>query len=69
HKINETEGFLDHIEKGKMTPTIALAKKLEKELKIKLIEKSVDSSPSVYSNPNFKEATLGDILEAQKKKK
>lgn len=68
HKINETVGFLDHIEKGKLIPTIALAKKLEKELKIKLIETNASVGASVINNPSFKEATLGDILEAQKKK-
>lgn len=66
-KINESEGFLDHIEKEKMRPTIKVAKKLEKELGIKLIEKTTDVSATPSSKKTkFTEPTLADLLEKQK---
>ena len=64
-KINEMESYLERIERGKIMPTFAVAKKLEKELGIKIIEKveaSVESSPT-GSNKKFSEPTLGDMLE------
>ncbi|HLD59979.1 MAG TPA: multiprotein-bridging factor 1 family protein [Candidatus Bilamarchaeaceae archaeon] len=67
-KLNEAESFLDHIEKGKLRPTIKVAKKLEKELGIKLIETKKEASGSVtMKKQEFKEPTLADLLEEQKK--
>ena len=65
-RINEMESYLERIERGKITPTFAVAKKLEKELGIKLIEKVEASvSPSELSRgKKFTEPTLGDLLEA-----
>jgi len=67
-RINEMESYLDRIERGKITPTFAVAKKLEKELNIKLIEKVQPSiAPSAGGSKRFSEPTLGDMLEGQKK--
>lgn len=68
-KINERESYLEHIEREDLVPTFKVAKKLEKELGIKLIEKVQPSvSATVESKGQFREPTLGDILESQKKK-
>ncbi len=67
-RINERESYLEHIEKGELMPTFKVAKKLERELGIKLIEKVQPSvSATVEKKGQFKEPTLGDILESQKK--
>jgi len=68
-KINERESYLEHIEREDMVPTFKVAKKLEKELGIKLVEKVQASvSASVESKGQFREPTLADMLEGQKKK-
>jgi putative transcription factor len=68
-KLNESESFIDHIEKGKLRPTIKIATKLEKELGIKLIETTKEVSATVeVKNEKFRGQTLADLLENQKKK-
>ncbi len=70
-KINEKESYLDAIENERIMPSFKVAGKLEKELKIKLIEEvgdSVSPSTSVKSG-KFSEPTLADMLLAQKSKK
>ena len=65
-KINEMESYLERIERGKVMPTFSVAKKLERELGIKLIEKVEESvAPTVSGKKKFSEPTLGDLLENQ----
>ena len=68
-KLNEKESYLDHIEREKLMPTIAVARKLEKELGIKLIVKVYDEvgTRTAASNAS-KEATLGEFISQPKKK-
>jgi putative transcription factor len=70
-KIGEKEGYLHAIEQGRMRPTLPTAKKLEKELKVRLIQKvSEESVPlSEIKNPAYSEPTLGDLVETKKEKK
>ncbi|MFH2106711.1 MAG: multiprotein-bridging factor 1 family protein [Candidatus Micrarchaeota archaeon] len=68
-KLNEAENFIDNIEKGKLRPTIKIAKKLEKELGIKLIETTKEVPTTIeVKKEKFREQTLADLLENQKKK-
>jgi putative transcription factor len=63
-RINEKESYLQAIEGGRLTPTMAVAKKLEKELGIKLIEKVEGSAaPVAASSKKFSTPTLGDMVE------
>ena len=66
--INEKESFLERIEKGKARPDEALAKKLEKELEIELLEE-VSVGNFEPSKGKKGPLTLGDIIELEKKKK
>jgi putative transcription factor len=67
-RINERESYLEHIEREELVPTFKVARKLEKELGIKLIEKVQPSvSATTEKKGEFREPTLGDILESQKK--
>ena len=70
-KINETESYIDAIENRRLSPTFEIARKLEKELGVKLIEKSAgDEQPEESKKPSrFSEATLGDAIVMDKKKK
>ncbi len=70
-KISERESYLDAIENGRMKPTITVAKKLERELGIKLVEKASEETVSSSDRPSgrFSEPTLGDVIVEAKKKK
>ena len=60
-KIYERESVIAHIETGKMVPTPQLARKIEKILNIKIIEK-IESDEREYQDVRrFHEATIGDI--------
>ncbi len=65
-KINETANYLEHVEKG-LLPSLALARKLEKFLKIKLISKEQNE---LTKGEKYKkhELTLFDVAEIKKKK-
>ena len=68
-KISEKESYLDAIENERLRPTFAVARKLEKELGIKLIEK-VESEvlpDTATKRGKFSEPTLGDALFEKKK--
>ncbi|HID72583.1 TPA: TIGR00270 family protein, partial [Candidatus Micrarchaeota archaeon] len=70
-RVSEKESYLDAIENERIMPSFAVARKLEKELKIKLIEE-VDQSvgPSTAaSGQSFSEPTLADALLSQKSRK
>ena len=66
-KIYEKVSVITRIETGKMEPDLKLAKKLEKTLDIKIIEKydemDLESFKSMASGPN----TLGSIVKIKRK--
>lgn len=70
-RISEKESYLDAIENERLTPSIAVARKLEKELGIKLVEKVQPSvAPSTtLSKSKSPSPTLADMIEPAKKKK
>ena len=62
--------YIDKIENGSTRPPIETAKKLEKALGVKILEKVVDSSmPSDLAKYKKKELSLLDMLEMQNQKK
>jgi putative transcription factor len=69
-RIREKESFLHALEGGRLTPTLEVARKLEKELGVKLVEKV--SATVAASNPGsraFTPPTLADMVDLKKKKK
>jgi putative transcription factor len=63
-RISEKESYLQAIEGGRLRPTMDVARKLEKELNVKLVETveaSVGASPAA-STKKFTAPTLGDML-------
>lgn len=70
-KLNEKVSVLKKIETGKMTPDDILAKKLEHELKIKLLVPVAEEAVSQAKIPRMekRELTLGDIIQLGKKEK
>ncbi|MEM3578149.1 MAG: multiprotein bridging factor aMBF1 [Candidatus Bathyarchaeia archaeon] len=70
-KLNEKVSVLRKIETGKMTPDDILAKKLEHELKIKLLVPVAEETVSQAKIPKLekRELTLGDIIQLGKKEK
>jgi len=64
--INEKLSLIHQIETGKFKPSIELARKLEKALKITLIEQheEIHKKPGESSNEEF---TIGDFLKLKKK--
>lgn len=65
-QLHERTSIITKIESGKMTPTIRLARKLERLYKLTLLEEaeSVDLSP--VSSPSS--TTLGDVVQIKRKK-
>ena len=65
-KINEKESVVHKLETGSMKLSLDLARKLEKNLKLKLIEKFQEES---YSNKDIstEDLTIGDLIKFKKK--
>ena len=69
-RLSEKESFLERVEGEKTHPSAELARHLEKELNVKLLEASEGTlSAALESKGNSGERTLGDVVEIQKKKK
>ncbi|MFN7991335.1 MAG: multiprotein-bridging factor 1 family protein [Candidatus Micrarchaeia archaeon] len=69
-RIREKESYLNAIEHERFMPTIEVARKLERELGIKLVEKvSATVSPDSGAGKRFTEPTLADMLADSKKGK
>ena len=64
-KINEKEATMHKIETGILAPPLALARKLEKVLGVKLIEDYEDRHKAVKKS-RFEGFTLGDFIKANK---
>lgn len=70
-RIKEKESYLAALEHERFLPTIEVARKLERELGVKLVEKtqSIAGGGIVGSAKNFSEPTLADMVEIKKKEK
>ena len=69
-RISEKESYLTAIEHERLMPTAEVAHKLEKELRIKLVEKTQSVvGPSASAPKRFSEPTLADMLAPEKKNK
>lgn len=66
-KIYERESVIAHIENGKMVPDTKLAKKIEKLLRIKIIEKTETNEREFQDARRYREATIGDIARIKRK--
>ena len=64
-KVNEKESTVHHIETGKMEPNIALARKLERLLGIKIIEEYRETKESIKVKKSDV-FTLGDFIITRK---
>jgi len=64
--INEKESLVQNIESGKFTPSITLSKKLEKQLKVTLIEEYEEAKPQKHSSKGAG-LTLGDVIKIKGK--
>lgn len=65
-RLNEKESFIERITMGRGVPNEKLARRIEKELNIKLFEQA-EYVPVGRKKIN-EEVTLGDIIEIKKKK-
>ena len=65
-KISEKESLIHHIESGKFEPNVELARKMEKFLKVKLIEEQ-ELSKSVHFKAGADQVTIGDFIKIKKK--
>lgn len=64
-RLNEMESYLEHIEKEKMRPTLKTARKIEKALGIKLIEKTTEVIVEKTEKKKKEELTLQDFVEEE----
>jgi len=68
-RINEKHSFLERVERERTLPDEKLARKLEKELGIKLLQEVSSGVAVNVKDGQGKGMTLGDILEIQQRKK
>lgn len=66
-KIAEKANYLDHVEREATLPSLPLARKLEKFLKIKLVESETAQAASSKPAPRKGELTLLDVAEIERK--
>ncbi len=64
--LSEKESLLHHIESGKFEPNIELARKLERFLKIKLVEEYEEEN-SQLPRGKADDLTIGDLIKVKKK--
>ncbi len=65
-RINEKESVIHRLETGNMTPSYNLARKLEKALKIRIMDK-ISEVEIPKLTLNSKTLTIGDIIKIKKK--
>ena len=65
-RINEKESIVHHIETGHFTPTIQIARKLEKMLGVKLVEEHEERHESSGKSKKDESFTLGDFIKIKK---
>jgi putative transcription factor len=69
-RIREKESYLHAIELGRLMPTLEVARKLEKELGVRLVEKTQGvAGPAAQGPKSFSPPTLGDMIDTKKKGK
>ena len=72
-RLAEKESFLERVEAEKTHPSVELARKLEKELNVELLEQTENLSGAALVESTKRAGaggrTLGDIVEFQKKDK
>ena len=61
-RISEKESALHHIETGRLTPSIQLARKLEKILGVKLVEEHEEKHEASGKSKRDEGFTLGDFI-------
>lgn len=64
-KLNEKESLVQKLENGAIRPSIELARKLEKLLKIKLVETEKDETEE-YQSKKSGPLTIGDLIKIRK---
>jgi putative transcription factor len=68
-KLNERESFMQKIESGQMKPSIDMARKLEKELHIILVENFEEGEVPIETPKSKADGfTLGDFIKDKRKK-
>lgn len=66
--IYEKVSVINRLESGRMVPDLKLARKLEKSLKITLLEKTEEAQLDESNSLNRRKATIGDIVRIKKVK-
>ncbi len=64
HKLSERESFIKNIEAGRMAPPVGIARRLEKLLDIRLLEKPLQVEPQPRIEGG-RDLTLGDIVDVK----
>jgi len=67
-KVGESVNTIRRIESGKLKPTLELARRLERVLKVKLIEPVVVEPTEHRSPGGVEDLTIGDLIDTRKYK-
>ena len=65
-KIYEKVSVIHRLESGKMVPDLKLARKLERTLKVTLLEKTEQAQMDDLGGAHLRKATIGDIARIKK---
>jgi putative transcription factor len=65
-KINEKVSVVNRLESGRMVPDLKLARKIERILKVILLEKTDDTALEDMGDKDVRGATIGDIARIKK---
>ncbi len=66
-KLNEKASIMHQLESGHMQPSVELAKKLERSLKIKIIQEYEEKHVSGQASAKTSSLTLGDLVKLKMK--
>ncbi len=66
-KVGESVSIIKRIESGKLKPSLELARRLERVLKVKLLEPVVVESPKYTQLSSSEDLTVGDLISMRKR--
>tara|TARA_Y100000310_G_scaffold1020_3_gene1455 strand:+ start:3083 stop:3529 length:447 start_codon:yes stop_codon:yes gene_type:complete len=66
--LQEKTSILQRLETGTLVPSLTLARKIEKQLTIKLVEPYLEKKQTTHVNLHNKKLTIGDLIKVKKDK-
>ena len=68
-KINQKKSVVHKMENGEFTPSIEIARRLERILGLQLVEEYAEKDKASFQRTKSEEVTVGDLIKIKKRKK